>query len=950
MSRIIEQFLDKKLHEYGRKSKTILIIYKCRHAGITKTRLQKKKRESTVKQTYKDHTNTDIRSSEIDSENGNKDILETILKTWSSSLETDMSKFFEEPENTSSNSVCPSDETDRRRFPYQGSDTIKPVYYWNIETENIKQKLEECCDCSKKRTPRTPPLHIDAISRLRLQSFIRSLCENKCNSKLCQPEEELDKETPTKCKQKRRKNKKNCKCKKDSSMVSFHVTVPKQTKSVILKNNPNPTKAKTDKTDNSNETNKNDDDSNKCLNCPHFNKNNKVQCAPITQKSTIVEPGDITLSLGNQTITISVKQANDNGESVRANSPAPKCSNPPTEQLNERTKCAYSQNKNSSQGNAQFSTSCRKSMPSNNADEKTCECLQKIKESMEEDLKKFVISQLKFSEKPSSNPPANEHQEVIKCRLLKNKLEKLRRDRQNQNSYCRNSTSFQRQQSKKTKYSGKQDFREYEEDDESDETPVKRCSTNKYPRCVKICLERQREDETSEEQEEECDCENRFRSTGTGNRRLCEHEACPWKNKRNKVKGQNNQKPFPGQSPYKCPFYDADKKPRIKNRMNKCCSCSLTIMEKEKKKCECPKSKKKPPKLQDKCCQCQPNQSKNTQFETMEHQPDEPNETTQDTSGVNEDTVDESTDQSRRTSVEEAFVVNMESPNRNSSKAVEVQESDLEGKDESCSCCICDKESSDDVDITEYPCDLSSGSEEDDPPIRKKYTSGRRNRQPCDCEVDEVASTEKMRRRSMVKSPKSQRRSRNTRNSNFNTFCGDNDREESKHHKKSNNIAKQDITSTEDLIECECEEFEQLLAELEEYCKTKCVNFKVLPNRENSGYDVPEKKLLSITSTPRNSAFVVQNDRSNISGSFHAHPSFSPTLSKKFFEKNAFVLRSQGLFRISSKKSRSKEKVRYCPPRKTSSKLSDQRLMRRRRIESLYKKSRIEEKIGFLLL
>lgn len=925
MSRIIEQFLERKLNgksthkewttssqsffpliEYRRKSKSLLIVYQRRYHGTTKKNFQKKKRimVKDLKQNIyhsRDEIPTENSAKCIDWSKNSDDILDTILRTWSSNLDTDLSNFFEESSYTSGSTETPSiQEFNINNNPFHDPNTVEPVWYWNLETDNIRQRLDERCDCKKKKP--TTPLHLDTISRLRLQSFIRSLCEDKCNTQFCQPEEDPDKKAANKSKRKKQKDKK--KCKRDSSMVSFHITVPKQTKSVTLKNDANPRKLKKSVCDES----KIDDESKKCKNCPYFTKNQNFQTEDLNQGCLVSEPGDVTLKLGNQTITISVKKVNDDGVYDKG-----------TTQVNNITqKYPYpsyiEQNVSSrNQEPAQNSSVFKKSQSLFNK-EKPCDCDQQLRR-MKEDLKKYVLSQLNINDElKDADQPSEKNKFKTRTADI---CESKREERRNLDRKC----------CQKCTCKG---FRRKINDEELEQVEDEKFSNKKYTRCVKICVKPVPEVESSDEDDIEVeDSRNRSRLSGTGGRKLCGYKECPWR--KNKTKKESET-----QSCQKKSFRSS------KNETAKCCSCSSNTETKERKKCECLKSKKKQPKLVEKCCQCQPNQDKDTQVKINKNESEEDPDEVGEKTSVNKDESDDGT-QSKKNSVAETYSVKTDNSSRKQSKSSTVQQSDSAMKDESCSCCICDEETSDEDE------QLEDSEDDEVKPVSKK-PKRRKKEEVCDCESSDEEFERETRKKSLLKTNKNVLSKKERGNSFSFKFCGDTDDEDPKHlaRRKKQGVKgiRPKVTSTEGLIECDCGEFEQIMSELEEYCRTKCVNFKV---SESPYYYKPEKQFCSRTTTAQESIFMAEKDR--LFQKFHAPSVFFKA--SKDPEENTLIVTSQDekTFRrnMSTRLRMPKTDIKYKSPRITSSKLSDQKLNRKRRIESHYRKSRVDQ-IGFLLI
>ncbi|KAL3273664.1 hypothetical protein HHI36_015094 [Cryptolaemus montrouzieri] len=84
--------------------------------------------------------------------------------------------------------------------------------------------------------------HLDAISKMRLCDIINGLCDDKWNSKFCKTSPspiQLDKAEPVDHKKKQQSRKKlrgklkASQCRNEFSLISLHINIPKNTKSII---------------------------------------------------------------------------------------------------------------------------------------------------------------------------------------------------------------------------------------------------------------------------------------------------------------------------------------------------------------------------------------------------------------------------------------------------------------------------------------------------------------------------------------------------------------------------------------------------------------------------------------------------------------------------------------------------------------------------------------------
>ncbi|KAK9885507.1 hypothetical protein WA026_011000 [Henosepilachna vigintioctopunctata] len=245
---------------------------------------------------------------------------------------------------------------------------------WKGITENLNCYYEDDCSC---RNRKWPYLHMDTISKLRLKSLVKSIYDDKRNSNLFKPPScPFDDEPPlSTCFLKPRKKRIKCKkrkgccCKRNPSIVSLHLNWPKcggSRKSSCCKKKKkrqarSPVRAA----------------------CPYSAANSIQDSCPPTKTGTKA----ISLTLGNQKIVISLEDDPGVGCSVNKDL---SCLVKSTQAIDEKP-CRPRSRKRSISYNTRSSSSTRR--PRHNTP-KTCECLDKLKTKIAENLIRLISNKV----------------------------------------------------------------------------------------------------------------------------------------------------------------------------------------------------------------------------------------------------------------------------------------------------------------------------------------------------------------------------------------------------------------------------------------------------------------------------------------------------------------------------------------------------------------------------
>ncbi|KAL3273665.1 hypothetical protein HHI36_015095 [Cryptolaemus montrouzieri] len=301
-----------------------------------------------------------------------------------------------------------------------------------------------------------------------------------------------------------------------------------------------------------------------------------------------------------------------------------------------------------------------------------------------------------------------------------------------------------------------------------------------------------------------------------------------------------------------CTVCSCNRKVQTFNRKNnnEYCKCYTGYPKYRKKECECPKSKRKEmkttPTKYNICCQCSAVVNQETAMTTeTDKQIISKNESTEsvdekrDNSPINNDNdnLNENEGASERKYTSESSNLTTSDSSkitkpRNSSEGPSV-------KDEMCSCCSCDMIDKKMVDQSAgytSDSDESISSTNNDLHIYNKNKC-RTNEKGLEyyCECDEEIQNSQGHRKSILKATHYR-----TTTDNYEATRNIED------HSKPNRQKKFDQYTTDNVIDCDCKEFEKLIDEIENYCKMKYTHLenteiKNNPTNDNGEYNRTER-------------------------------------------------------------------------------------------------------------